>query len=330
MTNSARAGYSRVVKRLALVIVGLPALLGLQGQSPTPADSVISPEEEDVFAIRTAVVTVTNENGFPLTGLEAEDFEVLETEVLRDIVEVVGDDEGREIFLLVDTSVGFRGEIPSLRRGIQAFAAPLREPHEIMLVEFGGRPRHLAGPTSDRYQLGRAARKVIARIEGAYLADAIADVASGITAAKQAETQPPMIVIVTSLTSDFSSRRFSEAYDLAVQSGAEFYVVRYEGIFRNSFNSAQMEDALRRLCEQSGGAFTRVLAAGALEKTLGNLATQLLQPRYRISFLTEVEPRTLMESLNITVFREHVTTLLIQLLPYERRVTASQPTQEGQ
>ena len=317
------------MKRLVLVIVGLPVLLGLQGQSPIPADTVFSPEE-DVFAIRTAVVTVTNENGFPLTGLEAEDFEVLETEVPRDIIKVIGDEEGREIFLLVDTSVGFRGEIPSLRRGLQAFAAALREPHEIMLVEFGGRPKHLAGPTSDRYQLDRAARKVIARTEGAYLADAIAYVASGITAAKQAETQPPMIVIVASLTSDFSSRRFSEAYDLAVQSRAEFYVVRYEGGFLGSLNSAQVENALRRLCERSGGAFTRILSAGALENTLGHLATRLLQPRYRISFLTEIEPHTLMEDLKITVFREHVTTLLIQLLPYERHVTASQPTQEGQ
>jgi len=199
-----------------------------------------------------------------------------------------------------------------------------------MLVEFGGRPRHLAGPTSDRYQLDRAARKVIARTEGAYLADAIAYVASGITAAKQVETQPPMIVIVASLTSDFSSRQFSEAYDLAVQSRAEFYVVRYEGGFQGTLNSAQVENALRRLCERSGGAFTRILTAGALEKTLGHLATRLLQPRYRISFLTEVEPRTLMENLKITVFREHVTTLLLQLLPYERHVTASQPTQEGQ
>ena len=163
-------------------------------------------------------MTVTNEGGFPLTGLEAKDFEVLETEVSRDIVEVLGDEDGREIFLLVDTSVGFRGEIPSLRKGLQAFAASLREPHEIMLVEFGGRPKHLAGPTSDRYHLDRAAKKVIARPEGAHLADAIADVTSGITAAKQSETEPPMIVIVASLSSDFSTRRFTEAYNLAIQS----------------------------------------------------------------------------------------------------------------
>jgi hypothetical protein len=307
----------------------LPLFMGAQDQSPAVDEPVTSPEK-DVFAIRTALVTVTNETGFPLNGLEAKDFEVLETEISRDIVEVLGDDEGREIFLLVDTSAGFQGNIPSLRKGLQAFAAALREPHEVMLVEFGGRPRHLAGPTSDRYQLDRAARKVMARSEGAYLADAIADVTSGITASKQDETQPPMIVIVASLTSDFSTRRFTEAYDLAVQSRAEFYVVRYENGFRGSFNSQQVEDVLRGLCERSGGAFTRVLAAGALEKTLGNLATQLLQPRYRISFLTEVEPRTMMEDLNITVFREHARTLLLQLLPYERHVTVSHPTQEGQ
>ena len=319
------------MKRL-LLLVGLPALLGTQdqGQSPAPAPEPAIAQGEDVFAIRTALVTVTNEGGFPLTGLEAEDFEVLETEVSRDIVEVLGDEDGREIFLLVDTSAGFSGEVPSLRKGLQAFAAALREPHEIMLVEFGGRPKHLAGPTSDRHHLDRAARKVIARTEGAYLADAIADVTSGITAAKQTETQPPMIVIVATLASDFSSRRFTEAFDLAVQSRAEFYVVRYDGGFRGSFNGAQVEDSLRRLCERSGGGFTRVLSTGALEKTLGNLATQLLQPRYRISFLTEVEPRTMMENLNITVFREHATTLLLQLLPYERRVIVSQPTQEGQ
>jgi hypothetical protein len=291
--------------------------LGLQ--APATQDIQDTPPPQDVFAIRTALVTVTNERGFPLTGLDEEDFEVTETGITRDVVDVIGDDEGREIFVLVDTSVGFRGEILSLQKGVKAFANALREPHEVMLVEFGGRPRHVAGPTSNRYQLERAAKKLIPRTEGAYLADAIADIATGITASQQVETEPPMVVIVASLTTDFSDRTYNDVYDLAIQSGASYYVVRYEGA-RSSIHAAQVENLLRVLTEQTGGSFARVLAATALEKALGKLATRLLEPRYRVSFLTEVEPRTRKEDLTISVFKEGVTTLLIQLLPQEKHV----------
>ncbi|HLE20028.1 MAG TPA: hypothetical protein VJB88_02810, partial [Vicinamibacteria bacterium] len=72
---------------------------------------------QNAFAIRTALVSVTDEQGVPLQGLGLEDFEIAETGVRRDVVEVVGDGAGHEIFLLVDTGAGFREGIPSLRKG---------------------------------------------------------------------------------------------------------------------------------------------------------------------------------------------------------------------
>ena len=293
----------------------MPSFLVLQGDEASISINA--------FAIRTALVSVTGADGTPLPGLGDEDFQIEEMGVPRDVVQVQSG-AGQEIFLLVDTSAGFREGIPSLRKGIEAFAATLREPHEVLLADFGGAVHHLAGPTSDPDVLVRATARMAVGMEEMYLLDAMAHVCSGVTAPRQADAEPPVVVIVTALTPDASLTPIEEVYRLAKESGVFFYVIFYDPPHQATHfeRHAQMENFLATLAQISGGRFTKILATVALPHHMGELGAELVQPRYRVSFLTEVEPRTLLENLSVRVIREGARALPIRLLRHEQIVTS--------
>jgi hypothetical protein len=290
-----------------------------------------TPASAEAFAIRTVLVSVTDANGISLEGLGAEDFQIEENGVGRDIVEVQGG-AWQEIVLLVDTSAGFREGIPSLRKGVEVFAAALREPQSVLLADFGGSLHHLAGPTSDPDVLIRAAARVTAGMEGAFLMDAMAEVCSGVAATRQADVEPPALVIVTGLTPDASSTPLEEVYRLASESGVLIYVILHDPPDQTSRfeRRAQMENFLATLAQVSGGRFTRILAAPSLPDVLGELGAELMQPRYRVSFLTELEPYTMVENLTVQTTRDGARATSIRLLRHERVVSSSGTEEETQ
>ena len=322
MQHDFRDGTLATVNTVLFWILTSP-LLGLQVDE--------TPISADAFAIRTVLVSVTDEDGIALPGLGDGDFQIEEMGVPRDVVEVRGG-VGQEIFLLVDTSNGFREGIPSLQKGIEAFAATLREPHEVLLADFGGAVHHLAGPTSDPDVLNRATARMAAGRGAMYLLDAMAHVCSGVAATRQADTESPAVVIVTALTPDASLTPIEEVYRMARESGVFFHVILYDPPHQMTRfeQRAQMENFLPTLAQVSGGGFTKILAAAALPNHLGELGAELMRHRYRVSFLTEVEPRTTLENLSVRVIREGARALPIRLLQHEQVVTpgsTEEPTQ---
>ena len=304
------------VSTLLSWILTMTPFLGLQADE-TPAAA-------EAFAIRTVLVSVSDANGIALEGLGEEDFQIQENGVGRDIVEVEGG-AWQEIVLLVDTSAGFREGMPSLRKGVEGFAAALREPQSVLLAEFGGSLHHLAGPTSDPDVLVRAAARIAARIEGASLMDAMAEVCSGVAAPRQADAEPPALVIVTGLMTDASSTPLEEVHRLAIESGVLIHVVLYDPPDQTSRfeRRAQMENFLATLAQQSGGRLTRILAAASLPDVLAELGAELMQPRYRVSFLTEIEPPTTVENLSVQLTREGARVTRTRLMRRERVVSSS-------
>lgn len=302
----------------------MKALAFLLLTSPVLAFQADTTGEENTFSIRTVLVSVADAQGVPLEGLAVEDFQVEETGVTRDIVDVQGE-IGQEIFLLVDTGIGFQEEIPSLRKGVEAFASELEEPHEVLMAGFGGAVHHLAGPTSDPDVLARAAARIARGLGAMYLLDAVADVCSGVAVARREESEPPVVVIVSALTPDVSLTPIEDVYRFAQESEARFYIFLYDPPQRSSHyeRRALMENFLATLAQVTGGGFEKILAGAALPVELGELGAELMQPGYRLSFLTEVEPRTTLESLSIRVTREGTRVHPIRLLRHERIVTTS-------
>ena len=305
-----------VVSLLLSLVLMMSPLIGMQAEA--------SPAATDSFAIRSVVVSVADANGTPVAGLNEDDFEVTESGVGRDVVEVQGD-VWQEVVLLVDTSADFRDAIPSLRKGIETFAAPLREPQRVLLAAFGGSVYHLAGPTADPDVLVRAAGRINARLEKAFLMDAMAEVCSGVTATRTVDSDPPALVIVTGLTADDSSTPLEEVYRLVRESGVLINVILYDPPEQTSRfeRRGQLENFLATLAQSSGGHFARALAAGALPDTLGEWGAELMQPLYRVSFLTELEPPAALEGLTVGVTRQEAHVVPIRLMPYQRVVSAS-------
>ena len=64
--------------------------------------------QEDAFAIRTVLISVIDTQGARIEGLEKEDFELSERGIHRDVVDVVDEGVGAELYILVDTSIAFQ------------------------------------------------------------------------------------------------------------------------------------------------------------------------------------------------------------------------------
>jgi hypothetical protein len=305
-----RDGFPRLLATLSLTLVGSSA----------------AGQDKDIFAIRTALVSVKDSDGAPVPGLTAGEFEVREAGVSRDVTELAWDDRGREVTVLIDTSLVFQNEVLQLRRGLQAFLSGVRAEDRITLYEYGQRPRLLVGPTGDRLALQSAIGKLYAWSgEGAYLLDMIAETARRMRSEERPEEQPPVVVIVGGSGPDLSHTSYIQARELGEKSGAEYHAVVFDSGASSTLARHEIEGTLHELTEKRGGTLTRVLTPTALEPELGRLGAVLLQPRYRVSFLTEASHPTSSKTLSVSVKREGVRAELLRLLPGEKKVTPSNP-----
>ena len=285
--------------------------------------------QEDEFAIRTALVSVTDSSGARIEELGETDFTLFERGVERDITEVQDEEKGAELYLLIDTSVAMRRYVQHLRSGVQRFIEAIGSRFEVTLYEFGMRPRKLAGPTNDRAALSIAASKLFAQTaEGAYLLDAISETSKKISDTEREEDTPPVIVVIfTASGPELSHINDRAAESAGKKSGAVYHVVIYDGSGQggNPTQRAKVDRALDDLSRDTGGSLKRILSTTAIGSSLARVAEEELQPVYRVSFLTELSPETKAEDLEIAVDRAGAEVKLIKLLPGERRV-GPQPT----
>ena len=300
------------MKKLLTLMLGSVAFLGLANQ-PTSS-------QEDTLAIRTAMVSVTDEKGMFMSGLGDEDFQISERGTARDVVNVVEVARNADLYLLVDTSIAFRGQVGRLRGALESFVGAIAGGYQVRVIEFGGRVRSVAGPTNDRHALMRAVSGLTARSEGAYLLDAIAATAREISVTEREEGKKPVVVILTGLGPEFSGVHYQRAEKVGKDSGAIFHAIMFAGFAQVS---REVEEALQELTKESGGELNRLLSATALKNSLNRLASDHLQSRYRVSFLTELSPKTDEDDLTISVDTPGGEATILKLLPGEEQVEVS-------
>jgi hypothetical protein len=302
-------------------MLGSAMLLCLAGQSTFA--------QKESFAIRTVLVSVTDDKGARIAGLGEDDFEIVERGVDRDITAVVDEEKAAELFLLVDTSVVFRRYTQQLRIGLQQFLDAIGSRYQVTLYEFGTRPRKLAGPTDDRAALSSAVAKIVPLAgEGAYLLDAISETGREIAKTEREEDKPPVIVVIlTGSGPELSHIHDRRAAEVGKKSGATYHVVNYDaaGQGGNVSQRARVENTLEELTKDSAGSLRRILSVTAIGGALTRLAEEHLQPIYRVSFLTEVSPETQPDDLEISIDRSGAKTELVKLLPGEKRVEPTSP-----
>jgi VWFA-related protein len=293
------------------------AALFLSGASQT--------QESDFLAIRTVLVSVTDESGAHVPGLGVDDFEILERGVERDIEDAASSERETEITLAVDTSVGVLDQIQFLRRALEAFVRAVTPHNRLALYEFGGRASRLVEPTDDAATLLQAIKRLhTRRAEAAYLLDAIVETARKLEETEREEGNPAHVVIVTSDGPELSHNHYERAKEAGEASGAVYHVVLFESPrgSDDQFHQAEVEGALDYLTDRTGGTFERILLANAIENKLTGIAGEL-QPLYRVSFLTEVSPKSKLEELSVSVPNTNARAELIRLLPDEQKVPVS-------
>jgi VWFA-related protein len=81
-------------------------------------------------------VTVTDRLGRPVTGLEKENFRVLDDRVEQKLIQLASDDEPVAVGFIFDVSGSIGSLLPQYRRAAREFFISADEPDEFFLVEF--------------------------------------------------------------------------------------------------------------------------------------------------------------------------------------------------
>ena len=285
-------------------------------------------QDSDFLAIRTVLVSVTDETGAHVPGLGVDDFEILERGVGRDIENVASSEKKTEIMLAVDTSVGVEGQIQFLRRASEAFVRAVTPHNKVSLYDFGGRASQLVKPTDDAAMLIQTIKRLHSRqTEAAYVLDAIIETARELEETEREEGNRAQVVIVTSDGPELSHNHYERAKKAGESSGAVYHVVLFESPHSSDdrIHQAEVEGALTYLTDKTGGTYRRIMVATAIENELRRIAGEL-RPQYRVSFLTEISPKSKLEELSISLRNPNTQAELIRLLPAEQKVPVSKYT----
>lgn len=280
--------------------------------------------KEESFAIRTLAVSVADDEGHLVAGLGPDDFKLVERGIERDVTEVTEQKKSLDILLLVDTSVAFTNDVTPLRRALDAFVRSAAGQNTITLYEFGTRPRKLAEPTRDTSTLTSAVKGLHPRQEAAYLLDAVGEIGEELAETEREEGAPVHVVIVTAMGPELSSLNYRQVQDIGLESRAVYHTVIYENraLAGDARRQSEVNDTLDRLTRETGGTLIRVLASTGIESGLTRIADEL-RPRYLISFLTEIKPKSEAKELVLDVPGRGAQVEIIRLLPGEKTVQAT-------
>jgi hypothetical protein len=159
--------------------------------------------------------------------------------------------------------------------------------------------------------------------EASYLFDAVVEIAEGLGESERTEGDEVHIVIVAAMGPEYSHNHRDRAKDVGARSDTVYHIVVFDsGLEQNFRRRGEIEETLEHLKEETGGSLTRLIAATGMKRTLDSLATEL-RPTYRVSFLTEISPRTKIEDLSISVSHRSAQTKIIDLLREEKAVPST-------
>lgn len=238
---------------------------------------------------RTMIVSVLDDDGAPVTGLDAADFEIREDDAAREVLRIEPAGAGRQIAVLVDTSEAAVRATSDFRRGLSAFVDGMHGDNQITIVSFGGPPRILVETTSDIERLRSGIDRVFPQTgQAAYMLDAMYEVSEGFT---RRGADRPVMVVVTSEDTDYSNRRSRDVLERIDESGAAVYTLSVEarraafgfgqpaGGFGDRFaareRQAERDRVLARGTADSGGSHRDLLASSAVERAMQDIVAEL-------------------------------------------------------
>ena len=225
---------------------------------------------------RVIYASVVDGDGSPVLDLTTKDFIVREDGQSREVLRVARDTDPLQIALLVDNSVSMRPRLSSLRRSVTAFIDATREDVQLALITLAERPTILAGYTTDRAALRKAADNMFAYEAGNYLLDGIAETSQGLA---KRTTLRSAIAVITGIGPEMSYRQYTEVLRFFRAGGASLHVVQMGA----GIGGQEREIVISRGTSETGGRFEEVLVPTNLELKSRQMATELSN-QYRVTY----------------------------------------------
>ena len=238
---------------------------------------------------RRMVVSVLDDDGTPVEGLEAGAFRIREDDAAREVLRVEPAGGNRQIAILVDTSEAAVRMVSDFRRGLSAFVDGMREDNRISIISFGGPPRILVETTDDAERLENGIDRVFPQTgQAAYMLDAIYEVSQGFD---RRRAERPVMVVLTTEGIDYSNRQSRDVLERLADSGAALYTLSVEAR-RSAFGTQgafgglpggvdlrrqefERDRVLARGTAESGGRHRDLLASSAVERAMQELVAEL-------------------------------------------------------
>jgi hypothetical protein len=155
MSNSGRQTLSAAAKRKSE---------SPSGSDPKPATPEPAPADgEDVIKVETNLVTipvsVSDRNGYFVTGLADRNFTIFENGVEQKIEYFGTTDKPFTVVLLIDVSPSTQYKIEEIQAAAWAFVQQLLAHDKVMVIQFDSRVDVLAETTGDREKIQRRSEK---------------------------------------------------------------------------------------------------------------------------------------------------------------------------
>jgi VWFA-related protein len=253
--------YLIVAIVLALAVVEEP-------QNPERTPRASDKRTRDIY------VSVVDNNGKAVTGLNAADFTVREDGVAREVLSAGPATEQLTISLLVDDSEAASEAVQFMRDALGSFVQRLSGKAEIAVATTGERPTSQIDYTTSTDALKKTVGRIFQKTgSGAYLLDAIIEVSRGL---QKREAKRPTIVAISTEGPEFSNRSHQQVLDALYASGASLHV-----LMLGQPTSSQADEVRERNITvgdgtaKTGGRRDQVLALSGLTDRLNQVADEL-------------------------------------------------------
>ncbi|MBK9153554.1 MAG: VWA domain-containing protein [Chloracidobacterium sp.] len=257
-------------------------------------------------SVKVATVRVSDQNNRAITGLAAQDFEVIEGGVKREVLSVRPLESSFNLVLLLDVSGSIENYVDFIRKAARSFVNTVDARDRIAIVTFGEDVEQIAEFSTDKKKLSESLDTFDAGGPTAFydsLAYVLADTLRPLKGERTA------IVVLTDGDDNRSFLAFDSMLSSIQESGALIYPLYVpSGLIEASHASAmpggRVEDSLRRrylqgeltskakgegarLAEVSGGVYYQIDQLSQIDKAYEDIVGQL-RTAYEIEYRSEL------------------------------------------